>query len=152
MRPSFTALIVAASLAAGAALAAVPPNSPTPMPAVKAKMKAVVDKTSTELFNVAGEADPANGADQKLPNAAGWNKIKLDADKLKAVGDWLQDPKVGKTTEVNWMKHAKDMSALSAAASKAAAAKDAKALAQAANDLSDNCAACHKIYKKQDGG
>jgi cytochrome c556 len=151
MRARLTALIVLASLAAGTALAAVPPNTPTPMPAVKTKMKAVVDKTSTELFNIAGEADPANGADQKLPKPATWNKVKLDADKLKAVGDWLQDPKAGKTTEAAWMKHAKEMSALSAAASQAAAAKDAKALAQAANDLSDNCAACHKIYKKQDG-
>lgn len=135
---------------AGAAIAAVPANSPTPMPKVKTQMKQVVDKTSTDLFNVAGEADPANGSDQKLPTPAVWNRIKADADKLKAVGDMMQDPKVGKTTEAAWMQHAKDMSNLSAAASKAAAAKDAKALAQAANDLSDNCAACHKIYKKQD--
>jgi cytochrome c556 len=147
----FVPLAAALALAAtGAAVAAVPANSPTPMPKVKAQMKQVVDKTSTDLFNVAGEADPANGADQKKPTPAVWNRIKSDADKLKAVGDMMQDPKIGKTGEANWMKHAKDMSSLTAAASKAAAAKDAAALAQAANDLSDNCAACHKIYKKQD--
>ncbi|MDB5453841.1 MAG: hypothetical protein JWO33_2419 [Caulobacteraceae bacterium] len=138
-----------ALMLAGTALAAVKPNTPTPMPKVKAQMKAVVDKASTELFNVAGDADPANGADQKLPNAAGWAKIKADAAKLRTVGDWMLVPKNGKTGEANWVKYSKEMSALSAAASKAAAAHDAKALAQAANDLSDNCAGCHKIYKKQ---
>jgi cytochrome c556 len=141
---------LAAVMLAGTAMAAVKPNTPTPMPKVKAQMKSVVDKTSTDLFNVAGEADPANGADQKLPNAAGWTRLKADAEKLKGVGDWMLKPANGKTAEANWVKYSKEMSALSAAAGKAAAAKDAKALAQAANDLSDNCAGCHKIYKKQD--
>jgi cytochrome c556 len=141
---------LAALMLAGTAMAAVKPNTPTPMPKVKAQMKRVVDKTSTELFNVAGEADPANGADQKLPDAAGWTKIKTNAEKLKGVADWMLKPANGKTSEANWVKYSKEMSALSAAAAKAAAAHDAKALAQAANDLSDNCAGCHKIYKKQD--
>lgn len=150
MRRVLGITIAAALIAAGAATAAVPPNTPTPMPKVKARMKNEVDKISTDLFNIAGEADPANGPDQKLPNAAGWARAKADADKLKAIGDWLQTPAIGKTKEANWMKDAKAMSALSAAAAKAAQAKDAKAFAQAANDLSDNCASCHKIYKKQD--
>lgn len=145
-------LALALSLAAGmTAGAAVKPNSPTPMPQVKARMKQV-DKTSTELFNMAGEADPENGPDQKLPNAAGWTKLKADADQLKAVADWMQAPKNGKTRESNWLKSAKAMSALSLAASKAAAAHDPKGLAKASNDLSDTCTACHSIYKKQDGG
>jgi hypothetical protein len=134
------------TLAAGAALAA---EAPTPMPAVQAKMKAVVDKASTELFNTAGQADPENGPDQKLPDAAGWAKAKGQADDLKAVADWLQQPANGKTTEAKWMKSAQAMGALSGAASKAAAAHDAKALAKAANDLSDTCTACHSVYKKQ---
>jgi cytochrome c556 len=143
----FAALSLA--LVAGAALAAAKPDTPTPMPKVQAQMKAVVDKTSTDLFNTAGAADPANGSDQQLPDAAGWTRIKADADKLKVVADWLQDPKNGKATEADWMKAAKSMSTLSAAASKAAAARDAKGLAQAANDLSDTCTACHSVYKKQ---
>ena len=145
----FAVALTASLLAATAAAAAVAPNTPTPMPQVKAKMKSVVDKTYTALFTTASEADPENGADQKLPNAAGWTKVKAQADALKVVADWMQDPKVGKTAEANWMKDAKAMSELSATASKAATAKDAKALAQAANDLSDNCASCHKVYKKQ---
>jgi hypothetical protein len=59
-------------------------------------------------------------------------------------------PANGKTTEPNWTAAAKAMSTHSATASKAAAAHDAKTLAQAANDLSDTCTQCHKVYKKQE--
>src|SRR3954467_4524728 len=99
MTHRFTALTVVIAMIATAAFAAapIPPNTPTPMPAVKIKMKAVVDKTSTDLFNTAGEADPANGADQKKPDAATWARLKKDADGLKAVADWMLNPKDGKT-------------------------------------------------------
>jgi hypothetical protein len=144
-------LLAAVGLMATAAIAAaaVPPNTPTDMPKVKALMKPTVDTASTDLFNVASMADPENGPDQKLPDAKGWTKVKADADKLHAVALKLQDPKIGKTTEPEWSKHAKVFADLTAAAAKAAVAKDPKALAQAANDMSDNCAACHKVYKKQ---
>jgi len=145
-----TLAALALALVASAALAAVAPNTPTPMPKVKAQMKPLVDEASTDLFNTAGAADPANGPDQKLPDAAGWARLKADADKLKGVADWMLKPANGKTSEANWTKSAEAMSTLSAAAAKAAAAHDAKALAQAANDLSDTCTACHKVYKKQD--
>ena len=79
---------VAGLMISGAALAAVKPNTPTPMPAVKAQMKAKVDKTSTDLFNTAGQADPENGPDQKLPDAAGWAKAKAQA--IKCVGNLKQ--------------------------------------------------------------
>jgi hypothetical protein len=138
------------ALVASVALAAVKPNTPTPMPKVQAQMKDVVDKTSTDLFNSAGEADPANGADAKKPDAAAWVRLKGDADKLKVVADWMLVPANGKTTEANWTAAAKAMSDQSAIASKAAAAHDAKTLAQAANDMSDTCTNCHKVYKKQE--
>ena len=57
--------VLGLALATGAAVAAVTPNTATPLPAVKARMKAVVDKTSTHLFNTAGEADPAFAAQTK---------------------------------------------------------------------------------------
>jgi hypothetical protein len=151
MSRRLTVLTIALVLSAGVALAAVKPNTPTPMPRVKAQMKQIVDQASTELFNVAGEADPENGPDQKLPDAAGWSRIKADADELKTTADWMLDPKNGKTAEPKWMTSAKAMSALSLAASKAAAAHDAKALAKASNDLSDTCTACHSVYKQQGG-
>jgi hypothetical protein len=149
MSRALAVLALALTFAGGTALAAVKPNTPTPMPRVKAQMKDVVDKTSTDLFNTAGEADPANGPDQKLPDAAGWARLKADADKLKGVADWMLVPANGKTAEAKWASSAKAMSSLSAAAAKAAAAHDAKALAKAVNDLSDTCTACHSVYKKQ---
>jgi len=146
----FTILIALCAVAAGtAAFGAVTPNTATPMPQVQAKMKSIVDKASTDLFNMAGQADPANGADAKKPDAASWAKAKAQADQLKAVADWMLEAKNGKTTEAKWTDSAKAMSTLSAAASKAAAAHDAAGLAKAANDLSDTCTACHSVYKKQ---
>ena len=147
-KASVLALCVAA-VAGGAAIAAAQPNTPTPMPEVQAKMKTIVDKVSTELFNMAGEADPANGADAKKPDAAGWATMKSDADQLKAVADWMLDPKNGKANEAKWKDAATSMSTLSAAASSAAAKHDAAGLAKAANDMSDTCTACHSVYKKQ---
>ena len=98
MLPKASFVAVALLLGASAALSAAAPNTPTPMPKVQAQMKDVVDKTSTDLFNTAGEADPANGADAKAPNAAGWARLKGDADKLKVVADWMLKPENGKTT------------------------------------------------------
>ena len=149
MRRTLPILLVGLALAGVAAIAAAAPDTSTPMPKVQARMKAVVDKASTELFNIAVMADPANGPDQKLPDAAGWATAKADAGKLKAAADWLQDRRVGKTREAKWTAAATSMGALSAAAEKAAARRDAAGLAKAANDLSDTCTACHSVYKKQ---
>jgi hypothetical protein len=143
------AAMAATTLAAPGALAAPRAHKPAPMPAVRAKMKAVVDPASSELFNLAGAADPENGPDQTLPDTAGWAKLKTDADGLKDVAEWMRKPANGPTGQPAWMKAASAMASLSAAASKAAAAHDPKALAKAANDLSDTCTACHSVYKAQ---
>jgi len=148
MSRTAAALAFAAAIGAGGALAA-RMDSPSPMPKVAVLMKSVVDRASTNLFNQAGAADPANGADQKLPDARGWSRIKTDADRLKSIALALQSPKTGKVHEINWMVQAKAMATASDAASKAAAMRNPAALAQAANDLSDTCSACHAIYKKQ---
>jgi hypothetical protein len=132
-----------------AALAAATPDTPAPMPKVKAQMKDVVDKASNDLFNIAGAADPANGPDQALPDAAGWARARGDADRLKRVADWLQQPANGPAAEAKWANSAKAMSVLAARASAAAAAHDAGNLAKAVNDLADTCTACHSVYKKQ---
>lgn len=143
------AFALATVIGAGGAWAA-RMDSPSPMPKVAVLMKSVVDRASTNLFNRAGEADPANGADQKLPDARGWSQIRTDADRLKSIAVALQSPKTGKVREVNWMVQARAMESASAAAGQAAALRNPAALAQAANDLSDTCSACHAIYKKQD--
>ena len=109
----------------------------------------MVDKASNDLFRRAGDADPANGADQKLPDAKGWAAIQTDAVRINSIALALQSPKTGKIREVNWMVQARAMATASAAAGRAAASRNPAALAQAANDLSDTCSACHAVYKKQ---
>jgi hypothetical protein len=143
------AALAVTSLGSPGALAAPKSHKPAPMPAVGAKMKAVVDPASSELFNRAGAADPENGPDQTLPDAAGWAKLKADAEALKGVAEWMRRPANGRTGEAAWMKAAAAMVSLSGEVSRAAAARDPKALAKAANDLSDTCTACHSVYKPQ---
>ena len=137
-----------AVLVAGGAIAA-KLDHPSPMPKVAVLMKSVVDKASSDLFMRAGDADPANGADQKLPDAKGWSAAQADAARLQSIAAALQSPKTGKVKEINWMVQARAMAAASSAANKAALARDPAALAQAANDLADTCSACHAVYKKQ---
>jgi len=124
-------------------------DHPSPMPKVAVLMKSVVDKASTDLFNRAGNADPANGADQILPDAKGWAAITTDATRLKSIALDLQSPKTGKIREVNWMVQARAMESAASAALRASTSRNPGALAKAANDLADTCGACHAVYKKQ---
>lgn len=149
MPRTVAAMAVIFLVTAGAATAAVRTDRPSPMPKVAVLMKSVVDRASTDLFNRASEADPANGADQKLPGAKGWSQIETDALRLKSIGLALQSSRTGKVREINWMVQARAMTSASAAAAQAAASRNPAALAQAANDLADTCTACHAVYKKQ---
>ena len=116
---------------------------------VKAEMKKVVEPASNTLFAVGGEVDPANGPDAKATPAR-WTEAAVAAHKLSAVAAGLSQKgrtKPGK----DWPVFVKQMADLSAKAAKAAAAHDGAALSQSANDVSDNCAACHAKYKPQTG-
>ena len=99
-------------------------DHPSPMPKVAVLMKSVVDKASTDLFNRAGNADPANGADQILPDAKGWAAITTDATRLKSIALDLQSPKTGKIREINWMVQARAMESAASAALSASASRN----------------------------
>jgi len=144
------ALILALVLIGGAgSTAAARLDHPSPMPKVAVLMKSVVDRASTDIFNIAGEADPANGADQKLPDVKGWAAVQADAARLRSIALAMQSPSTGKVGEINWMVQSRAMASASAAIEQAAALRAPGALANAANDLSDTCSACHAVYKKQ---
>ena len=132
------ALVVAAGGAFGAPA----------QPSIKQQMKSIVDGASTAVFGIAGDADPANGPPPPVIAAPRWEAAADAAGKLKGVGLSLQDPARAKD-QGDWMTFAKQFTDLSDAAAKAAAAHDGAALAKAANDLSDNCSACHAKYKPQ---
>jgi cytochrome c556 len=98
---------------------------------VKVEMKQVVEPASNTVFNIGGQVDPANGADAKATPAE-WTSAATAARKLAAVAAALNEKGRAK-------------------AAKAAAAHDGAGLSKAANDLSDNCSACHAKYKPQTG-
>ncbi len=136
MRPALFAL--AASLVAGAALAAAAPTA-------KQEMKEVVDPASTALFAVGGDVDPANGPDAAKVPAARWAEGLKAAQSLKAVAVHLQGPQ--KKPGPEWTSSAADFAKYAAAAEKAAQAKDGAAFSTAANALGDTCTACHTKWK-----
>ena len=144
------AALICSAAAGTLAYAAAPAAGPKPMPAVKAEMKKIVDPASTLLFAVGGDVDPANGPDLKPQPASRWKAAGDAAGKLAAAGEWLRKPGNG-VTNADWIKAATEMTTLATAARKAARAHDGAKLSQAANDLSDNCTTCHKVYKPQTG-
>jgi cytochrome c556 len=117
---------------------------------VKAEMKQVVEPASNTLFGVGGDVDPANGPDAAKVAASRWTEAATAATKLKAVATGLSEKGRAKPGP-EWATFARQMAELSDKAMKAAAAHDGAGLAQAANDLSDNCAACHTKFKPQTG-
>lgn len=116
---------------------------------VKAEMKKVVEPASNTLFAVGGEVDPANGPDAKATPAR-WAEAGAASRRLQAVAAGLTEKGRAKAGK-DWPVFVRQMADLSAKAEQAAAAHDGAALSQAANDLSDNCAACHAKYKPQTG-
>ena len=117
---------------------------------VRDEMKQVVEPASNALFSVGGDVDPANGPDAaKVPDAR-WKDAADAALKLREVADKLNDAGRAKAG-AEWAGYVKDFGDQSAAALKAAQAKDGAGLATAANALSDACSACHAKYKPQTG-
>lgn len=118
-------------------------------PSVKVEMKKVVEPASNTVFNIGGQVDPANGADAKATPAE-WTSAATAAQKLADVAAGLNEKGRAKAGK-DWPVFVKEMADLSAKAAKAAAAHDGAGLSKAANDLSDNCSACHAKYKPQTG-
>jgi len=142
MRAPRLALLILA-LSTGVASAAVVHNA-----ALKKEMKQVVEPASNTLFAIGGDVDPANGPDAAKVPAARWAEAATVAGKLKAEGQALVAGKYGKHAGT-WAAQSKQMAEISAAAEKAAKARDGAGLSKAANDLSDVCSACHGEYKQQ---
>jgi cytochrome c556 len=138
------ALTIAALMLALAGVAQAAPKGS----AMQQQMKAVVEPASNTLFAVGGEVDPANGPDAAKVPAGRWTEAASAAAQLQQAAAALQTPAFAKDQGA-WLTEAKKMAAVSAVAASAATARNGQALAQAANDLSDVCSACHAKYKPQ---
>jgi len=117
---------------------------------VKEDMKAFVEPLSNTLFAVGGEVDPANGPDAPKVDDKRWEEAADAADVMTRVADGLNDKAVARPGP-EWAVLTQQMHEIGARALKAAMTKDGAGLAQAANDLSDNCSACHAKFKPQTG-
>ena len=135
-------LLLAAAVIAGAAAPAAG--------SVQALMKSVVDPSANLLFAVGGEVDPANGPDAAKVPAARWTEGAEAARKVKAVAMRMRAAPLARD-EAEWKAFVAQMESTAATAQAAALAHDGARLSQAANDLSDSCAACHAKYKPQGG-
>ncbi len=118
-------------------------------PSVKDQMAKTVQPGADVLFAVGGQVDPGNGPGAKPTDADGWKKAGDSAKAMKQVADFMIAHPVD---QGDWLTAAKQMSTLTDSAAKAANAKDGAKLSQAANDLGDNCTACHSKYKNQHVG
>ncbi|MBU1374969.1 MAG: cytochrome c [Alphaproteobacteria bacterium] len=117
---------------------------------VKEEMKQFVEPLSNTLFAVGGEVDPANGPDAPKVTDKRWDEAADAADVLTRVSAALGDKDRAKPGP-EWAAMAQQMHEISERALKAAMTRDGAGLAQAANDLSDNCSACHAKFKPQTG-
>jgi cytochrome c556 len=117
---------------------------------MKAEMKQVVEPLSNTLFAVGGEADPANGPDAPKVTDKRWEEAADAADVMTRVAERIGDEDHAKPGP-EWAAMAQQMHDISERALKAAMNRDGAGLAQAANDLSDNCSACHAKFKPQTG-
>lgn len=117
---------------------------------VKEEMKQFVEPLSNTLFAVGGEADPANGPDAPKVTDQRWDEAAKAADTMTRVAEAMTEQDRAKPGP-EWATLAKQMHDISERALNAAKTRDGAGLAQAANDLSDNCSACHAKFKPQTG-
>jgi len=117
---------------------------------VKDEMKLVVDPASTALFAVQGDVDPANGPDPPPASSARWRQGSDAAAELVSVARALQR-KERAIDQGDWIRLAREMETVAAAAKSAADERNGAAFSDAVNALADNCFACHGKYKDQSG-
>ena len=129
-------------------LAACSAAKPKTTMSIKDQMKQVVEPASNTLFTIQGEVDPANAPTPSPADEARWRAADTAASTLKGVAATLMEPQRAKD-QADWKMYAADMGKFADEAAQAARKKDGAALSQAVNALSDNCAACHKVYKLQ---
>ena len=115
---------------------------------IKEQMKVIVQPSADTLFAVGGAVDPANGPDAPKVEASKWTDAGKAAEAIKSSGASMLLP-ANLKDQGAWKTAATQMRDHADAALKAAQAKDGAKLSQAANDLGDDCTACHSKYKNQ---
>jgi cytochrome c556 len=105
---------------------------------MKQIMLDLIHPASNDLLLIINRGGPADDRD--------WALVRRSAVTLEESGNLLMTPSRARD-QGDWIKDAKLLAGVGAAANKAAQAKDAKALAALADPLDAACTTCHKQYR-----
>jgi cytochrome c556 len=135
MKPAWVGLFV---LIAAIASAQTPAESPQAVATMKQLMLDLIHPASNDILLFVNRGSPKADVE--------WAAVRRSALALAESGSLLTMP--GRARDQgDWMKDAKTMADIGAAAYKAARAKDFPALAALAESLDASCTACHKQYR-----
>jgi hypothetical protein len=107
-------------------------------PTMKQLMLDLIHPASNNLLLLINRGGPNNEAE--------WAEARRSALTLAECGNLLTAPGLGRDQN-QWLKDARTLADAGSAAYAAASAKDAKALAAAAERLDASCTDCHKQYR-----
>ena len=124
-------------LLGASALGQGPSNAVSRPAGMKQLMLDLIHPASNDILFVVNRGGPKDEKD--------WAAVRRGALTLAESGNLL----LGERTEGEWKKDAKLLADAGAAAYKAAQAKDAKALAELADQLDASCTTCHKQFRPE---
>ena len=125
-------------LVAGATMAQAPQNQIQPVATMMELMSSMVHPASNGILLTVTRGGPQNDKE--------WADVQKSAIQLAESGNLLMMP--GRARDQGeWMKDAKMLVDVGAAAYRAAKAKDANALAGLTGQIDATCIACHKAYR-----
>lgn len=125
-------------LVAGVTMAQAPQNQIQPVATMMELMSSMVHPASNGILLTVTRGGPQNDRE--------WADVQRNAIRLAESGNLLMMP--GRARDQGeWMRDAKMMVDVGAAAYRAAKAKDANALAGLVGQIDASCVTCHKAYR-----
>jgi len=146
MRTFLVTLSGVAALIAGLALAQAPAAfRPRPIGNLKQVMRSVPFPNSNVIFDVQTKKPADDAAWKAVENSA--MAIAETANLITLPGRLREDGKPVPVGNADWIKFSNALIPAAQACLKAAQAKNADAVGDCTNDLSDSCSNCHDVYR-----
>lgn len=112
---------------------------------IRQTMVWILDPAVDVIWDSAGTILTAEGSTELTPTtAAGWDDVVQAAATLAEAGNLLMLP--GRAAGEDWVNHARELTAASKLALRAAQARDPDALFDAGGRIYEVCRACHSQY------
>jgi cytochrome c556 len=135
VRPVWIAILI---LIATSSFGQAPSESVAPTATMRQLMLDMIYPASNDLLLLINRGGPRDEAE--------WAAVRRAAMALSESGNSLMLPERMRD-QGDWLTHVKMLVDVGAAAYKAAAGKDAQALAAVAGPLDASCTSCHKLYR-----